>query len=224
MQLTIIVSSLVLHAMEPETGPLKFKKSQSQQRANFFDRLMILNLYREKIEKPAYKIVCDPNSRWELQARNQDEPELVGKPRKCQKQESETQYEEKIMASTTWGKYILPQNEDGSPTNLHAAVIAAAVGIGEKKVNYTAIDNFIKLGIDINAKDMHGYTALHYAVAADNDWELVDKLCENNANLNIEGANGFTPKELINNDDVRTIGLDRCMRLHDLARTQTQEH
>ena len=191
-QLTII-ASVTLHAMQP--GVIQRSKPVQMR---LMDRIALLCLYRKKTEESVDKNVRNDTqeSRIHRSGKSYKREELYSKPRRI-----------------TWGNYIFPKNEDGSLATLHAAVIAAKP---------FEIEKFIKSGVDINEKDQYGYTALHYAIAADAHWHIVDLLCENNANLNIIGANGVTPHDLLN-AELKMIGIERFKRLHNLAYKQALE-
>src|SRR5208282_2437204 len=64
----------------------------------------------------------------------------------------------------------------------------------------------IDLGADINAKDMHGDTVLHYAAKSDRPAkQVITTLIENGADLDARNHDGMIPFDLATDDELLAI-------------------
>ena len=94
---------------------------------------------------------------------------------------------EKLDAYVNQGFDIKARTEKEKWTRLHMATRAI-----RKPINLDSLKYLINSGIDLNAQDMYGNTALHYA-AAKKDPEAIKILLEAGSEVDIENRDGITP-------------------------------
>lgn len=78
----------------------------------------------------------------------------------------------------------------------------------DKNTTPRMIQNLIKFGADVNAKDNRSFTALMYASALNTDTEVVKALINAGADINAKDNDGKTVLDYAQNDEVKRIILD----------------
>ena len=73
-----------------------------------------------------------------------------------------------------------------------------------KNQNIAAVRQMLAEGEDVNAQNVQGNTALHYAVALD-DADMTRLLLENGANLNVANSKGWTPLKIAEKKNVQNV-------------------
>lgn len=71
----------------------------------------------------------------------------------------------------------------------------AEIVIAARSGSYAQIERLIKQGVDVNAKDQYGNTALHFSVFNE-DMEQVKLLIEAGADTTAKNSNGDTPLDI----------------------------
>jgi len=101
---------------------------------------------------------------------------------------------------------LLP-NKDGATPLMAAAglgTLAPTEEAGTEPEALAAVEYLLSLGADVNAVDVNGDTALHYAVML-NRFDLVETLMKRGADSSIQNLKGLTPIDITPEDDMKEI-------------------
>lgn len=94
-----------------------------------------------------------------------------------------------------------------------------------KNQNIAAVRQMLAEGEDVNAQNVQGNTALHYAVALD-DADMTRLLLENGANLNVANSKGWTPLKIAEKKNVQNVTVvlnEMAERAEALVRAKQDE-
>ncbi len=97
-------------------------------------------------------------------------------------------------------------NESGTTVLMAAAGIEMSTGTNEEAA--AAVKFGLELGIDVNAINKGGDTAMHGAALRGSN-AIVQTLVDNDAKIDMKNKKGYTPLQVANGDEPSAVGVER---------------